>query len=73
MCIKKLCCKKKGIQPEQFELAQNPMGMTVTESAIGQDLEVKSVHGSDGNATMNEPHDPTGMQSITKESKDFKN
>ena len=74
VCIsKKFCCKNKGVSPEEFELAKNPNGMTLTESNIANDLEIKSVHGSDGNATMNEPVDPATMQSISKQSKDSKN
>jgi hypothetical protein len=62
-----MCCKKKNsVDVEEFEPLKNPHGITVTESAMQNDLELRSVHGSDGNATMNEPVDPTQLSKNIK-------
>jgi hypothetical protein len=61
-----MCCmkKKNTVEVEDFEPLKNPHGITVTESAIEKDIELRSIHGSDGNATMNE---------VVDQSQHFKN
>jgi hypothetical protein len=64
-CCCRMCCKKKNtVEVAEFEPLKNPHGITVTESAIEKDIELRSIHGSDGNATMNE---------VVDQSQHFKN